>query len=295
MNTVKISATKKGAFKEILRGVACMATMILACSATADSLAPVSVSGMRDTVDKSYRKMLEGMDLFEKLHAMAPSAQLRFKLLPRLQDTDMSDIVLKIVGDSISMPVPVAADHTFELQRRDKALAEDAAVMPNRKADSMTWRTDIRTPGLPPNTRRLGDLRLECQVGMEAGLVSNNRTVLDQLGELLHTATDNCNANDPHYLFFSDRPLFGVTMRAGRREQPVSIDLLYAGISRHPMSESDLAHCDCQVLLDRTYFLPLGDHSWPDNTLVELEYIDDGGVSPDAARTSVGQTREQQP
>ena len=294
MNTVKISATKKGASKEILRSVACMATMILACSATADSLAPVSVSGMRDTVDKSYRKMLEGMDLFEKLHAMAPSAQLRFKLLPRLQDTDMSDIVLKIVGDSISMPVPVAADHTFELQRRDKALAEDAAVIPNRKAGSMTWRTDIRTPGLPPNTRRLGDLRLECQVGMEAGLVSNNRSVLDQLGELLHTATDNCNANDPHYFFFSDRPLFGVTMRAGRREQPLSIDLLYAGISRHRKSESDLAHCDCQVLLDRTFFLPLGDRSWPDNTLVELEYIEDRGVSPDAVRTSVGQTSEQQ-
>jgi hypothetical protein len=238
--------------------------------------------------------MLEGMDLFEKAHAMAPSAQLRFKLLPRRQDTDMDGIVLRVIGDTISIPVPIAADHTFELQRSDKALAEDAAVIPNRKAGSMTWRTEVRTPGLLPNTRRLGDLRLECQVGMEAGLVSNNRSILGQLGELLQTVMDYCNAIDPNYLFFSDRPLFGVTMRAGKREQQLSIDQLYAGISRHPMSESELSYCDCQVLLDHTYFLPLGDRSWPDDTLVELEYIDDGDVSPEAARPSVASTREKQ-
>jgi len=267
-----------------LRRVACLATMTLACCAAAESLAPVSVSGLRNPVDKSYRKMLHGMDLFEKSHAIAPAAPLRFKLLPRGRDTEMDGVVLKIVGNTMSIPVPIAADHTFELTRNDKALAEDAAVLPNRKAGSMTWRAEIRTPGLPPNTRRLGDLRLECQVGMEAGLVSDNRSVLDQLRELLHVATDNCNANDPHYLFFSDRPLFGVTMRAGPREWPLSIDHLYAGIGRRRMSEWDVAHCDCQVLLDRTYYLPLGDHSWPDGTLVELEYIEDGDVSRAAAR-----------
>jgi hypothetical protein len=43
------------------------------------------------------------------------------------------------------------------------------------------------------------------------------------------------------------------------------------------ISQSDLAYCDCQVLLDRTYFLPLGDPSWPDDTLVEFEYMEDAG------------------
>jgi hypothetical protein len=28
-------------------------------------------------------------------------------------------------------------------------------------------------------------------------------------------------------------------------------------------------------MLDRTYFLPLGDKSWPDDTLVEFEYMED--------------------
>ena len=33
-------------------------------------------------------------------------------------------------------------------------------------------------------------------------------------------------------------------------------------------------YCDCEVLVDRTYVLPLGDLSWPDDTRVEFEYMD---------------------
>ncbi|MES2069115.1 MAG: hypothetical protein V4488_02120 [Pseudomonadota bacterium] len=243
------------------------------------SAPPVTISSMRDPVDKSYRKMLKGMELFEKLHGMAPTATLRYKLLPRRPDTNMDGIVLKIVGDSITIPVPIAPDHTFILQRNDKALREDAAVIPNRKAGSMTWRTEIRTPGLPPNTRRLGDLRLECRVGLEADLVSNDPPLIGQLASLVRGLTGYCDAAEPQYLFFSERPLFSVTLTAGGRSEILSVDQLYAGISRHPISESELSYCDCQVLLDRTYFLPLGDRSWPDDTLVRLEYMDDSAVT----------------
>ena len=273
-----------------LRVGACLTTLILACSAAAADPETVAVSSMRDPVDKSYRKIIEGMDLFERLHALAPSARLRFKLLPRRHDTDMAGIILKVVGDTTSILVPIAADQTFELQRSGEALAEDAAVMPNRKAGSLTWRAEIRTPGLPPNTRRLGDLRLECKVGREAGLVSNQRSFLGQVGQMMQAAIDYCDAIEPYYLFFSDYPLFNVTMRDGDREQALSIDKLYAGISRDPMSESDLSYCDCQVLLDRTYFLPLGDRSWSDDTLVEVEYIED--LSPGAARRCAPSNRE---
>src|SRR5258706_14864173 len=141
-------------------------------------LRPMTVNVMRDPVDKSYRKMMKGMDLFEEMHARAPNATLRFKLLPRRPDTKMDGITLAIDAESLSVPVPVRADNTFTLERHQKALDEDAVVASNRKTLSMTWRAEIRTPGLPPNVRRLGDLRLECPVGMEADLVSNHRPTL---------------------------------------------------------------------------------------------------------------------
>ena len=244
--------------------------------AAADAALPaINVVATRDPVDKSYRKMLKGMDVFEQKHGMAPTASLRYKLLPRQRDTNMGGIALEILGDSFTIPVVLAPDRTFTLERNQKALDEDASVRPNRKADSMTWRTDVRTPGLPPDTRRLGDLRLECHVGMEADLVSNVLPVIGQISRLLDRMRDYCDKSDAHYYFFAERPLFSVTLVAGTRREILSVDELYAGSSDDPLSKTDLAYCDCQVLLDRTYYMPLGDRSWPDDTQVEFEYMED--------------------
>src|ERR1700693_2236213 len=136
--------------------------------------------------------------------------------------------------------------------------------MPNRKASSMTWRTEIHTPGLPPDTRRLGDLRLECHVGMEADLVSNVLPIIGQAANFILRMLGYCDRSEVHYLFFSERPLFSVTMVAGTRREILSVDALYAGVTYDPLSRADLSYCDCEVLLDRTYYLPLGDRSWPD-------------------------------
>lgn len=240
------------------------------------TLRPMTVSVMRDPVDKSYRKMLKGMDLFEEMRAMAPGASLRFKLLPRQPDTSMEGIKLAIDGDSVSIPVAVGPDNTFTLERHQKALDEDAVVASNRKALSMTWRAEIRTPGLPANVRRLGDLRLECQVGMEADLVSNDRPAFFFKPEPnpVMRRKGYCEARRVGYLFFAERPLFGITLVSGSRREALTVDNLYAGLSEKEISRADLPYCDCQVMLDRTYFLPLGDRSWPDNTLVEFEYMD---------------------
>jgi hypothetical protein len=280
------------------------AAMLFACAAAcaADpqekpvpALDPTTivVNGTRDPVNKSYRKMLKGMDLFEKMHGMAPGASLRFKLLPRLPGTKMDGIVVEIIGDTVTVPVAMAADRTFTLVRDQQAMDENAAVMPNRKASSMTWRTEIRTPGLPPNTRRLGDLRLECHVGMEAGLISNSLPVFGRIADFLQKMLDFCNASDVPYLFFSERPLFSVTMVAGARREILPVDELYAGVSVGRTTKADLAYCDCQVLLDRTYFLPLGDKSWPDDTLIEYEFMDDGNARPGAVAPAVAATKRE--
>jgi len=235
----------------------------------------ITVTALRNTVDKSYRKMVAGMDLFEARHGLAPRASLRYKLLPRLPGTDMDDIDLRIVADSFETPIDVAPDRTFTLPRDPKALKEDAAVRPNRKARSMTWRTEIRTPGLPPDARRLGDLRLECEVGMKAELISDIEPIIGPVAWFFQKVHDFCTDQDSPYIFFAERPLFSVTLSHAGRRQVLPAASLYAGASAGRMPQKDLVHCDCQVLLDRAYLLPLGDASWPDDTRVELEYMDD--------------------
>ncbi|MEO7150149.1 MAG: hypothetical protein ABIX46_00325 [Burkholderiaceae bacterium] len=241
-----------------------------------NTLPPVTVTAQAsDPVEKSLRKMVQGMDAFERARDVtAPNATLRFKLLPRKPGTDMDRIQLEVVGNTFSYEVPIAADHTFVLERDRRALQEDAVVSPNRKRLSMTWRTEIRSPGLPPGTRRLGDLRLECQVGLASGLVSND-SPLARIANLFTDPRTYCDRINARYLYFAERPLFSVTLVDGARREVLPIDQLYAMASDDPGLPGDLPYCDCEMLVDRTYFLPLGDRSWPDDTRVEFEYMDD--------------------
>lgn len=237
----------------------------------------VTVTSTRDPVDKSYRKMVRGMERFERQHDLAPKATLRFRLLPRTPKVDMNGITLRLVGDGITVPVPVAPDNTFTLPRNQQALREDAAVIANRKTTSMTWRAQVITPGLPPGsphgTRRLGDLRLECLVGVEAGLVSNSSPLFGWISDALTSPDQVCNSPDGNFLFFTERPVFSVTLRAGARTEILPFRFLYAGGEQ---TRDMLEYCDCQVLLDRTYYAPIWDKTWPDDTLVSFEYMDDG-------------------
>jgi hypothetical protein len=254
---------------------ACLTAQAQDKPAPALSTVTVAAKANRDPVEKSYRKMVRGMDLFDAQHSMSPSGTLRFKLLPRKPDTDMKSIEMEVIGTTVAFTVPVAKDGTFALERNPNALDENAQVIPNRKSQSMTWRSDIRTPGLPPDTLRLGDLRLECRVGMEAGLISNSSNIIGRLAQAVLDTPAYCDRNAPLYLFFADRPLFSVALHAGNRREVLSIDKLYASASDDPGLKNDLPYCDCEVLVDRTYVLPLGDLSWPDNTLVEFEYMED--------------------
>ena len=72
-----------------------------------------------------------------------------------------------------------------------------------------------------------------------------------------------CDKLAPLYLFFAEKPLFSVTLLHGQRKEVLAIDKLYAAASDNPKLSTELPDCDCEVLIDRTYFLPLGDRSWP--------------------------------
>lgn len=247
--------------------------------ALAMALPTVEVPSTRSPVDKSYRRMLQGMQRFERERALAPQAALRFRLLPRQPGTDMRGIKLKIVGDTSSMVLPVGTDNSFTLDYHEQLWREDAAVLANRKTLSMTWRAEVRSPGVPEGMRRLGDLRLECLVGMEAGLVSNNAHLFAWLDEFLRSADKVCSDPNGNYMYFAEKPIFSITLQAGTRRATLPFHALYAG--NPPAAE--LPFCDCQVLLDRSYFAPIWDRSWPDDTLLSFEYMDDPPPASGAA------------
>ena len=105
--------------------------------------------------------------------------------------------------------------------------------------------------------------------------MSNTNPIIEKLSSILTDPFRYCGQKNARYLFFAERPIFSVTLVDGARREVLPIDSLYASASDDPGLPEDLPFCDCEVLLDRTYFLPLGDQSWSDDTLVQFEYMED--------------------
>lgn len=213
----------------------------------------VAVTGTKDPDWKPYRKMLDGLNAFDRAHALAPNAELKFVLRPQKPNLAVDDLKLRVVGEQTSIDLPIAADYTFSVPRDESAASDDADLRLNTKKGWFRWRPDIHTAGIPPGTRRLGDLRLECEVRwaidkFDASFIQ--LAYLVPLGGACHTSRGKI-------FYTTTAPIVSATLVSGERREKLPADRL---------GRRD----------DRTrYAPPLHDKSWPDDTLVEFEYMDD--------------------
>ncbi len=63
-----------------------------------------------------------------------------------------------------TLALPVGSDALFDVPRSQQAWDANAELVLRRKRNEVRVWPYVRTPGLADNQRRLGDLRLECQV-----------------------------------------------------------------------------------------------------------------------------------
>lgn len=252
--------------------LAIAAWLSIAAAAHADQSVPrVEVQGtVQDRDEKSYRAMLAGMDVFEKHRSLAPAASLRFKVFPRHAGVSMDGLLVQIVGERTGIPVPLAADQSFTLPKDANAADAGAMVRFNRQAGSLAWRADVCSPGVPANARRLGDLLLECKVAMAGDLVAY---VHHPINMLITKMEDPCRTLPINIFYFADRPVFSVTLVSGNRRR-----ILPAALLHGPAAPLMPGHEDWIFLRERVFtvkFKSLYDEGWPDDTLLQFDYMDD--------------------
>lgn len=238
----------------------------------AEPVQVVQVTALRDADEKRYRKIFKGMKIFEENHRLAPAAALRFRLYPRSKDASFDGLVVKLSGEKTNIDVRLDEDHSFSLPQSVDAATDDAMITTNKKNGTYAWRVDIRTPGLPPNTRRLGDLRLECKVdmkGAELRQIIRNPSIM-----ALAAVADPCTFRTFQNPFFADYPVFNVTLVFDARRESIASEWLYANSTR-AMPEVMYELADWRYTRDRQYVPPIFDSGWPDDTLLEFEFMDD--------------------
>jgi hypothetical protein len=206
--------------------LACCATPAHAGDAVAgdavagdEAPAVVTVSSVRDPELKSYRTLLKSYKVVDQFRALAPGADFRFVLRPP-PGAPAKDLSLRIADGANSVHVPVAEDNTFELPRLAAFENADAELLLNVKKGQARWRPLVRTPGLAPDTRRLGDLRLECEIRWAVEydeLPFVKRNVFRALGGPCHSGKVTVH-------FGVSRPLASATMVDGERRRELRLD-----------------------------------------------------------------------
>jgi hypothetical protein len=246
-----------------------MAVLVVNCSGTANAVpavepvaasAPdpepmqvVPVSGISNPEMRSYRSVVAGLDAFDEHHKLAPGAkEVRFILMVKRDRAASSTdpLELKIVGAGPAITLALSEDGRFTVPRNTQAYEDDADLVLNRKKGDLQARPDVRSPGLPENVRRLGDLRLECQVTLAIAKKELPFLARAAATALMRTS-DWCSAKEFNFRFTATELVKGSVLAKG----------------------AVLAFADRKLTLrteGNTFFVPLSDPSWPDDALIEL-------------------------
>lgn len=209
----------------------------------------VQVKGIKDPQMRSYRAVSAGLDAFDRHRKLAPAAdRLGFRLIPTRIDAPapMAGLTMKILGNGEPITLAVDSQGRFAVPRNEAAYADDAELVLNRKTGQFRTLVEVRTPGLPENVRRMGDLRLECQAMLAILKKESSFVLIGVINSMLLTA-DWCSKDG-----FSWGLSAPATLKGGRIV----------------MGERTAA-----LFVDKNHFsVPIGDQGWSDDALIELEY-----------------------
>ena len=230
--------------------------------------------GARD--EKTLAQLLSAQDAFVRHHALAPGATLAFRLYARLDPHDLERLRLDMVDGKQRREVPLDEHQRFTLDPAwTRADADRGVLLQTNLSDgAVAWKVDVRTPGIADDRRRLGDLRLECEAdtfhgNLQRGLRTPVSAIMDASDEL-------CLLDDAE-AWFAERPIFGVTLLSGRRHRTLPYSYLHGSTGTMALARLfDWPY----ALRDRAYFLPLDDSSWPDDTAVVFDGMDDPQPGP---------------
>ncbi len=241
----------------------------------------VTVTGERPDPEKiSYSKMLDAMDLFDKDHSRAPDAVLLFRIIPT-HKFDTSGLRLTIKSDNERIPVPLNPDLTFSVPRIDRLRDKDAYLVVNKNSDNFVWHAYVHLPGMNANQVRLGDLRIQCRIDLKAGLFTYIGLTALPVSSMFYD--DPCiSAHTVNWVsFYAFHPVFNVTMSDGTKKKEFESKYLWMSGPQDEVRTLITTNYQRSFL----YEPPTKDLSWPDSSLITIEYMNENIVDSDQTGT----------
>jgi hypothetical protein len=234
-----------------------------------DQTGVVHVNAMKNPEMHSYRAIVAGLDAFDALHALAPNVPRLLFAARSAQGGPLRGALpaAKLVADDFSLALPLDGAAQFSVPRNQQAWDSKAELVLDRKRREVRVWPSINSPGLRANQRRLGDIRLECQVVL---------AVAKKEAPLWAVALVNTVILTPDWCGFmknQDRP-WDVAMAA-----PLASAYIQDGNRSAALK-----------VKGKRFQVAIGDTSWSNDALIEVAYAEQE-ESAASTRTADGTPR----
>jgi hypothetical protein len=262
MRSIHTSLTLALAFT--LASGAALADQAAGAAPGKDEPGTVHINAIKNPELHTYRAIVAGLDMFDEQHALAPNVpQLRFEVQGRGGKPLGSELpVARIAADDFSIPLVLDQQARFSVPRSQAAYEAKAELILNRKKREARVVSYVRTPGLPDNRYRLGDVRLDCKVKIAIAKEEIPFWVNGLVNSILLTS-DWCS------WFKGETPKGGDRTWSHEAGATLAKAVLYDG------NRSMNLH-----VRDRKFEAPIGDTSWSNDAIVELEFAPPAEPAP---------------
>jgi hypothetical protein len=212
----------------------------------------VDVTAATPSQDLSYQAIVRGLEAFNLHRRQAPGATPQFRVRPVQQDASLKGLHLVLTAPSRKVDVPFDKNGVFTPPQLDAVEGAEARLAFNKPEGAFAIAPFVRTPGLAPDTLRMGDLRVGCEMRWAIA-----REDHDSFPLILYGLGGPCHSHLVKVVLQAPRPVAAIWLVAGERREPLRPERIKA---------------------DRINFMPpLHDDSWPDDTLIELKFVDTAG------------------
>lgn len=139
-------------------------TPVVAPEQATDEALIVNVQSFRDPYRTPYRVVHKAMGLMSEMAALSPDATLNFFIVAKSGLPFPGRVQISIGEGDKRILIDADPDNTFVLPASAHAAGSGAELQVNARRKDVYLRPEVHSPGSQAGQRRLGDLRLECEI-----------------------------------------------------------------------------------------------------------------------------------
>ena len=214
-------------------------------NSTEDKTSRVEISDRKNPELRSYSQMQKGMKAYNEKHNLAPDSELYFILIPKSKSVRMQDLTMRLASDDTSINIRIDATGKFQLPYIELKKEDEYDLILNKPKGQFLIKPFVKSANLPVDVKRLGDLRLECQVRW--AIEKQDVSVVFSAYVKLLASGNPCTSRTVAVQFFAPHNIDSITLDTSKSQLSFRVDS------------------------DKGYSVPLWDNELNDDGLVKYE------------------------